>query len=167
MMPTVIDDDRAAAEAIHRRTLTGYVSLPNYRNYWKQAGYVEEMDAIEAALAAGEPERLPSLVGDTWLHDVSLGGSAGEVREGFEAWAELGVLPIAFDVIDVGRPGQGRPGAVRRLPLTGGRSAAAATLCETAQDRMARGAGGCGEASAGPARQRSWAAPSSSRPSPG
>ena len=54
MVPTVIDDDRAAADAINRRTLTGYVALPNYRNYWKQAGYVEEMEAIEAALAAGD-----------------------------------------------------------------------------------------------------------------
>src|SRR3954451_9067081 len=51
MVPTVIDTDRAAAEAIHRRTLTGYVALPNYRNYWKQAGYLEEMEAIEKAQA--------------------------------------------------------------------------------------------------------------------
>src|SRR5690606_28676737 len=36
MVPTVIDADRAAARAIHRRTLGGYVVLPNYRNYWKQ-----------------------------------------------------------------------------------------------------------------------------------
>ena len=64
MIPTVIDDDRAAADAINRRTMTGYVTLPNYRNYWKQAGYVEEMEAIEAALAAGERDRLPSLMSD-------------------------------------------------------------------------------------------------------
>ena len=57
MIPTVIDDDRAAAAAINRRTLTGYVALPNYRNYWKAAGYVEEMEAIEAAIAAGSATR--------------------------------------------------------------------------------------------------------------
>lgn len=95
MIPTVIDDDRAAAEAVNRRTLTGYVSLPNYRNYWKQAGYVEEMEAIEAALAAGERERIPSLMSDAWLHDCTLSGSANEVREGIEAWRDTGVLPIA------------------------------------------------------------------------
>ncbi|MFM8793978.1 MAG: LLM class flavin-dependent oxidoreductase, partial [Acidimicrobiales bacterium] len=32
MIPTVIDDDRDAARAVNRKTLTGYVSLPNYRN---------------------------------------------------------------------------------------------------------------------------------------
>lgn len=91
MIPTVIDDDRAAAAAVNRRTLVGYVSLPNYRNYWKEAGYVEEMAAIEAALAAGERDRLPDLMSERWLSDVTLYGSAAEVREGVEAWFEAGV----------------------------------------------------------------------------
>ena len=91
MIPTVIDEDKAAAAAIHRRTLSGYVSLPNYRNYWKEAGYVEEMDAIEKALEAGERDRLPELMSDRWLSDVTLYGSAAEVRDGVEAWREAGV----------------------------------------------------------------------------
>src|SRR6478736_5013210 len=61
MIPTVIDEDRAAAEAIHKRTLTGYVSLPNYRNYWKQVGYVEEMEAVEKALAT-DPKSVPDVM---------------------------------------------------------------------------------------------------------
>lgn len=91
MIPTVVDDDREAAAAVHRRTLAGYVSLPNYRAYWKEAGYVEEMEAIEVALAAGERDRLPGLMTDRWLADVTLFGSATEVREGVEAWFEAGV----------------------------------------------------------------------------
>lgn len=91
MIPTVIDEDRAAAAAINRRTLAGYVSLPNYRNYWKEAGYVEEMDAIEAALAAHDRDRVPGLMSDRWLADVTLCGSVPEVREGYEAWLDAGV----------------------------------------------------------------------------
>jgi alkanesulfonate monooxygenase SsuD/methylene tetrahydromethanopterin reductase-like flavin-dependent oxidoreductase (luciferase family) len=91
MIPTVIDDDREAARAIHRRTLTGYVMLPNYRNYWKQAGYAEEMEAIEQALAAGDRERLVSSMSDRWLDDCTLSGGAAEVREGVEAWRAAGV----------------------------------------------------------------------------
>ena len=44
MIPVCISDDRAAAMERNRKTLVMYVSLPNYRNYWKEAGYVEEMD---------------------------------------------------------------------------------------------------------------------------
>ncbi len=95
MIPTVIDKDRKAADAIHRRTLTGYVSLPNYRNYWRAAGYHEEMDAIETAIDAGDRDALPQLMTDDWLHDCTLSGSAHQVREGLLAWANTGVTPIA------------------------------------------------------------------------
>jgi alkanesulfonate monooxygenase SsuD/methylene tetrahydromethanopterin reductase-like flavin-dependent oxidoreductase (luciferase family) len=95
MIPTTIDDDKQAAAAVNRKTLTGYVSLPNYRNYWKEAGYVEEMEAIEAALARGDRDALPGLMSDRWLADVTLFGSAAEVREGVEAWFDAGVdFPI-------------------------------------------------------------------------
>lgn len=91
MIPTCIDDDREAAANLNRRTLTGYVMLPNYRNYWKEAGYVEEMEAIEAALEAGERDKLPGLMTDRWLADATLYGSVSEVRDGLEAWFAAGV----------------------------------------------------------------------------
>jgi alkanesulfonate monooxygenase SsuD/methylene tetrahydromethanopterin reductase-like flavin-dependent oxidoreductase (luciferase family) len=95
MIPTVIDDDIEAARAINRRTLTGYVSLPNYRNYWRAAGYTEEMDAIESAIDAGNKEALPSLMSNAWLDDCTISGSPTLVRERLEAWAAAGVTPIA------------------------------------------------------------------------
>jgi alkanesulfonate monooxygenase SsuD/methylene tetrahydromethanopterin reductase-like flavin-dependent oxidoreductase (luciferase family) len=91
MIPTCISEDREAAARLMRRTLTMYVSLPNYQNYWIEAGYEEEMQAIRAAIAAGERERLPSLMSDRWLREVTLFGSAAEVREGLEAWYAAGV----------------------------------------------------------------------------
>lgn len=91
MIPTCISGDRAAAAAVMRRTLTGYVTLPNYRNYWIEAGYEEEMRAIEAAQRAGDLARVPSLMSDRWLSDVTLFGSAPEVREGLDAWYAAGV----------------------------------------------------------------------------
>ena len=91
MIPTVIDEDRDAARAVHRRTLGGYVVLPNYRNYWKSAGYEEEMAAIEAALEAGDRDAIPGLMTDRWLDDATLSGSAAQVRDGVEAWFDAGV----------------------------------------------------------------------------
>lgn len=91
MTPTTISDDVEAAKAVNRRTLTGYVQLPNYREYWKEAGYIEEMTAIEAAIAKNELDRLPSLMSDRWLADVTLFGPAAKVREGVAAWREAGI----------------------------------------------------------------------------
>lgn len=91
MIPTVIDDDRDAARAVNRKTLTGYVSLPNYRNYWKEAGYVEEMEAVEKAIEAGDADAVKAAMTDRWLDDCTISGSATHVRDEIEAWFDAGV----------------------------------------------------------------------------
>ena len=91
MIPTCINDDEAAAAAVNRKTLTSYAFLPNYRNYWKQAGYEEEMNAVEDALAANDLDRVPECLSDNWLADTTLFGSASKVREGIEAWFDAGI----------------------------------------------------------------------------
>ena len=91
MVPTVVSEDRAAAAAVNRKTLVNYVKLPNYQNYWIEAGFEEEMTAIRKAVAAREEDRIPSLMSDRWLREVTLFGSAAEVREGIEAWYAAGV----------------------------------------------------------------------------
>jgi alkanesulfonate monooxygenase SsuD/methylene tetrahydromethanopterin reductase-like flavin-dependent oxidoreductase (luciferase family) len=94
MIPTCITDDKAAAAAVLRRVLTGYVRLPNYQNYWIEAGYEDEMLAIRKALANHELDKLPQLMTDRWLQDVTLFGSVAEVRAGVEAWYDTGVKTL-------------------------------------------------------------------------
>ncbi len=94
MVPTCIDADRAAAAAVNRKTLVGYVKLPNYQNYWIEAGFEEEMQAIRAAVATGQEDRLPALMSDRWLSQVTLYGSPSQVREGIEAWQAAGVKTV-------------------------------------------------------------------------
>ncbi|MBO6555084.1 MAG: LLM class flavin-dependent oxidoreductase [Pseudomonadales bacterium] len=91
MIPTCISDDIEAAKAVNRKTLTGYAMLPNYRNYWKEAGYVEEMEGIEKAIEDGEMEKIPHFLTDTWLADTTLFGTATQVRDGVEAWFDAGI----------------------------------------------------------------------------
>jgi alkanesulfonate monooxygenase SsuD/methylene tetrahydromethanopterin reductase-like flavin-dependent oxidoreductase (luciferase family) len=99
MVPTVVSEDIDAAYAIHRKTLTGYVSLPNYRNYWRVAGYDKEMDNIESIISTTPKEslaeQLQQAMTDEWLRDCTISGNASQVREQFSAWANAGVLPIA------------------------------------------------------------------------
>jgi alkanesulfonate monooxygenase SsuD/methylene tetrahydromethanopterin reductase-like flavin-dependent oxidoreductase (luciferase family) len=94
MIPTCIDDDRGAAAAVCRRTLSGYVRLPNYQNYWIEAGFADEMLAIRQAIAEKREDRIPSLMSDRWLREVTLHGSAAEVREGIEAWYATGIRTV-------------------------------------------------------------------------
>jgi alkanesulfonate monooxygenase SsuD/methylene tetrahydromethanopterin reductase-like flavin-dependent oxidoreductase (luciferase family) len=79
MIPTCIGDDVEAAKAVNRRTLSNYVFLPNYRNYWKEAGYVEEMEAIEKAIAQGRREEVRN-ISDKWLADNTLWAGGQSAR---------------------------------------------------------------------------------------
>lgn len=91
MLPTCISDDIEAAKAVCRRNLISYAFLPNYRNYWKEAGYVDEMTAIEHAITEGRRDDVPRYLTDRLLEDVSLFGPAARVREGVAAWQAAGV----------------------------------------------------------------------------
>jgi alkanesulfonate monooxygenase SsuD/methylene tetrahydromethanopterin reductase-like flavin-dependent oxidoreductase (luciferase family) len=91
MIPTVIDDDVEAARARNRKTLQGYVALPNYRNYWFDAGYEEEMTAVVDALATGDRDGVIAAMSDAWLDDCTLSGPVARVRDGIEAWFDAGV----------------------------------------------------------------------------
>ena len=94
MVPTCIDNDRAAAAAVMRRMLVGYVKLPNYQNYWIEAGYQDEMQAVRAAVARGDDAAVQSAMSDRWLSDVTLFGPAAEVRDGVDAWRAAGVRTV-------------------------------------------------------------------------
>jgi alkanesulfonate monooxygenase SsuD/methylene tetrahydromethanopterin reductase-like flavin-dependent oxidoreductase (luciferase family) len=102
MIPTCISDDIAAARDLCRRNLVRYTTLPNYRNYWKEAGYGDEMAAIEKALAAGRERDIPSLMSDKWLADAALFGTAAQVRGGVAAWREAGVTTLVLVPSSIG-----------------------------------------------------------------
>ncbi len=94
MVPTCIDNDRAAAAAVMRRMLVGYVKLPNYQNYWIEAGYEDEIQAVRAAVARGDDAAVQTAMSDRWLSDVTLFGPAAEVRDGVDAGRAAGVRTV-------------------------------------------------------------------------
>jgi len=92
---TCICDDEEQAKVVLRRTVTNYALMPYYRNYWKEAGYGEEMTAIETAVARGRTEDIPRYLPDRWLSDCTLFGSPAKIRDGVEAWRAAGIkMPV-------------------------------------------------------------------------
>ena len=99
---TCVSEDVAEARAVLRNTMTHYAHLPYYRNYWKETGYLDEMNAIETAIAAGRNDEVPRYLTDRWLDDVTLGGPVAKIREGVEAWRAAGIrtpvlVPLSAD----------------------------------------------------------------------
>jgi len=99
---TCISDDIAQAKAALRQSMASYWLLPNYRNYWKETGFREEMEDAEKIVAEGRAAEMPNRLTDRWLDDCTLYGPAARIREGVDAWREAGittpvVVPIAPD----------------------------------------------------------------------
>jgi alkanesulfonate monooxygenase SsuD/methylene tetrahydromethanopterin reductase-like flavin-dependent oxidoreductase (luciferase family) len=99
---TCVCDDEAEAKAVLRRTVAHYALMPNYRNYWKEAGYLEEMTAIENAVAQVCTDEVAKYLPDRWLADITLFGPAAKIRDGVEAWRAAGVktpvlVPLSAD----------------------------------------------------------------------
>jgi alkanesulfonate monooxygenase SsuD/methylene tetrahydromethanopterin reductase-like flavin-dependent oxidoreductase (luciferase family) len=99
---TCISGDIAEARAVLRRAMTHYALLPYYRNYWKEAGYTDEMNAVERAVAEGRETDIPRYLTDRFLADVTLCGTAAQVRDSVEAWREAGIrtpvlVPLSAD----------------------------------------------------------------------
>tara|TARA_A100001037_G_C15108195_1_gene617584 strand:- start:982 stop:1890 length:909 start_codon:yes stop_codon:yes gene_type:complete len=91
MIPTCISEDVETAKNVNRKTLSTYAMLPNYRNYWKEAGYIDEMNAIEEAINAGKADQITNLLSDKWLADTTLFGPPNKIREGIESWFDAGI----------------------------------------------------------------------------
>jgi alkanesulfonate monooxygenase SsuD/methylene tetrahydromethanopterin reductase-like flavin-dependent oxidoreductase (luciferase family) len=91
MLPVCITDDPDAALGLHRRRLERYVLLPNYRNYWKEAGYREEMGVIERALEEHRRDDIPKYLTDRWIADNTLFGPAKKVRDRLGEWYAAGL----------------------------------------------------------------------------
>jgi alkanesulfonate monooxygenase SsuD/methylene tetrahydromethanopterin reductase-like flavin-dependent oxidoreductase (luciferase family) len=91
MLPVCVCEDQRAAMALLRRRLVHYALLPNYRAYWKEAGYVEEMAAVERAISDNRAEDIPKYLTERWLADNTVCGPPAKVREGVAAWRAAGV----------------------------------------------------------------------------
>ena len=96
------DTDPAVARATLRQAMVHYALMPNYRNYWIEAGYAEEMAAIAAAIAENRHTDIPRYLTDRFLADTTLCGSASQVRDGLDAWRDAGIsspilVPLSAD----------------------------------------------------------------------
>jgi probable F420-dependent oxidoreductase len=97
--PACVSEDRRAALAAIRRYLLFYLKLPNYQNYFVEAGYEEEVAAVRAAAGRGDDEGAMAAIPERMAADVALFGPPAEVRERAAAWEEAGITYLALDCV--------------------------------------------------------------------
>ena len=95
--PACVSEDRGAALAAIRRYLLYYLKLPNYQNYFVEAGYEEEVAAARSAIDNGDDEGVIAAIPEMMASDVALFGTKAEVLDRAEAWAAAGITHLVLD----------------------------------------------------------------------
>jgi probable F420-dependent oxidoreductase len=95
--PACVSDDRRAALAAVRRYLMFYLKLPNYQNYFVEAGYEEEVAAARSAIDDGDDGAVMAAIPERMASDVALFGTKAEVLERAEAWEAAGITHLVLD----------------------------------------------------------------------
>jgi alkanesulfonate monooxygenase SsuD/methylene tetrahydromethanopterin reductase-like flavin-dependent oxidoreductase (luciferase family) len=95
--PACISEDREAALLAIRRYLLFYLKLPNYQNYYIEAGYEEEVAAVKSAIENGDDEGVMAAIPESMASDVALYGTKAEVAEKAQAWAAAGITHLVVD----------------------------------------------------------------------
>ena len=89
--PIWINEDRDEGLAFVRRFLALHMALPNYTGFFTEAGYGEEVQRAQAALAAGDQSAVEAAISERMAEDVGIFGSRTQMRDKIAAWQAAGV----------------------------------------------------------------------------
>lgn len=98
-IPTSVAPDPARAREAIRHYLHFYLQLPNYRTFYREAGFGEEVGRAERALAEDDDQGLRSAVSDRMAEDIGIFGTPADVRERLGEWYETGLDFIVLDPV--------------------------------------------------------------------
>jgi len=99
LAPCYVSDDRSEALEAVRVALTNYLTLTNYQRYFTEAGYGDEVERAKAAIAVNDHAGIAAAVTERMADDICLYGSAGEVREKFQAFQAAGVNQMCVSTL--------------------------------------------------------------------
>jgi len=110
-IPTFISDDLEQARSAARYNLAFFAQLPFYRKQWRRCGFVDEVNALQAAWKRNDRRAAAALVSDRMVDEVCVFGPPSLCREQLAAFHEAGA---ALPVIAVSPVNEERLAATRK-----------------------------------------------------
>jgi alkanesulfonate monooxygenase SsuD/methylene tetrahydromethanopterin reductase-like flavin-dependent oxidoreductase (luciferase family) len=101
---TLVTDDVRAGRNAFRESFLMYMELPNYQNYYIEAGFQDEISAARAALARGDTEATVNAITDRMADDLCNVGTAEQIRAKVQSWYDLGVTDLALSPMSLSNP---------------------------------------------------------------
>lgn len=93
----LVTHDIEAGRNAFRESFLMYMKLPNYQNYYIEAGYLEEIAKAREALSRGDDVGAVNAISDKMADDLSSIGPAEQVRDKVQTWYDLGITNLALN----------------------------------------------------------------------
>ena len=101
---TLVTRDIEVGLNAFRKSFLMYLALPNYQNYYIEAGYQEEIDIAKDALSRGDEVAAVNAISERMAHDLSNVGTPEQIRAKVQHWYNLGVTHLALNPMSTGNP---------------------------------------------------------------
>jgi len=112
---TCVTDDPAAAREALARDITGYTTVDAYASFFRNAGFAEEVDAVNAAWRAGDRSGAVKQVSPRFLDGLGVVGPAALCRERIAAFSRAGLTQPVIVPFAPGAGGDARAAQLRTL----------------------------------------------------
>jgi len=91
-----VDEDEAVTRNLFRRSLTAYVTVPQYNKFFREIGYDKEAGIAMDAWNAGDRKKALESIPDDMVEKIFVFGSAEKCRKRLDEYGRAGITTTAL-----------------------------------------------------------------------
>jgi probable F420-dependent oxidoreductase len=103
-----VDEDEDVARTLFRRSLTSYVTVPQYNKFFREIGYEKEAGAAMDLWNAGDRKKALETIPDEMVEKIFVFGSAEKCRRRLDDYARSGITTTALQFSSFAKTGDER-----------------------------------------------------------
>ncbi len=119
IVPVWICEDRREGLSVFQRWIAYAMTMANYARYYREAGYVEEVERSTAATSVNDTAAAEAAISERMAEDIGIFGTPPQVRERIEEWQAAGVNWLTLQPVYSSRASfsskKGYPAAIMAL----------------------------------------------------
>ena len=109
-----VDEDEAAIRSAFRRSLTAYVTVPQYNKFFREIGYDKEAEIAIDAWNAGDRKKALNSISEDMVEKIFVFGTPNQCRRRLDAYARAGITTSALQFTSLAPTAEERRARVLR-----------------------------------------------------
>ncbi|HEY6419651.1 MAG TPA: LLM class F420-dependent oxidoreductase [Candidatus Binataceae bacterium] len=109
-----VDEDEATIRSALRRSLTAYVTVPQYNKFFHEIGYAREAEIAIDAWNAGDRKKALASISEDMVEKIFVFGTPEQCRRRLDAYSRAGITTSALQFTSLARTPEERRARVLR-----------------------------------------------------